>query len=334
MIDVQRARAVMFVGPRRVEVTEVALPVLGDGDVLVRTRCSGLSAGTELLAYRGDIDPDTPLDESIGALAGTFRFPFRFGYSCAGVVEDSRAALATGSQVFAFHPHQDRFVVPATAVVELTEVDPRLASLFPLVETALQITLDAGPLFDEPVVILGLGAVGILTAVMLQRAGAQVVAGEPLPWRRRTAAELGVNAVEPADLASMLSARGVTDGVPLVVEASGNPAALGDGLRLLRHEGTALVASWYGVKPVELMLGAEFHRRRLTIRSTQVSTIPAHLSGRWDSGRRRRAVAHLLRTLDLGALTTHTFPFDQAADAFAALDGGSDGLVHAALWYE
>jgi hypothetical protein len=70
VIDVQRARAVMFVEPHRVEVTEVALPALGDGDVLVRTRCSGLSAGTELLAYRGDIDPDTPLDESIGAEGG------------------------------------------------------------------------------------------------------------------------------------------------------------------------------------------------------------------------------------------------------------------------
>jgi 2-desacetyl-2-hydroxyethyl bacteriochlorophyllide A dehydrogenase len=334
LTDVDRARALTFSGPRRVELTEVDLPPLRDGDVLVRTCCSGLSAGTELLAYRGDIDPDTPLDEAIGALAGTFRFPFRFGYSCAGVVEDSRAALIAGTQVFAFHPHQDRFVVPATAVVPLTDVEPRIASLFPLVETALQITLDAGPLLDEHVVVLGLGAVGILTAVLLQRAGARVVASEPLPWRRRTAARLGVDAVEPSDVAPTLLARGVTSGVTLLVEVSGNPTALGDGLRLLRHEGTALVASWYGAKPVELMLGAEFHRRRLTIRSTQVSTIPAHLSQRWNVERRRRAVAELLTMLDLGVVATHSFAFERAAEAFAAVDRGVDGLVHAALWYE
>ena len=329
-----RARALQFVAPRRVALTELDLPPLGDGDVLVRTRCSGLSAGTELLAYRGQIDPDLPLDESIGALAGTFRFPFRFGYSCAGVVEDSRAALAGGTEVFAFHPHQDRFVVPAAAVVPLDGVDPRIAALFPLVETALQITLDAGPLLDEHVVVLGLGAVGILTAVLLRRAGALVVAGEPLAWRRAAAASLGVDAVEPAHLAATLSDRGISDGVPLLVEVSGNPAALDEGLRLLNHEGTALVASWYGTKPVTLMLGGEFHRRRLTVRSTQVSTIPAHLGHRWTIERRRRAVAALLTELDLGTVATHTFAFERAADAFAALDRGEEGLVHAALWYE
>jgi 2-desacetyl-2-hydroxyethyl bacteriochlorophyllide A dehydrogenase len=331
---VSRARALQFVAPRRVELTEVDLPPLADGDVLVRTRCSGLSAGTELLAYRGQIDPDLPLDESIGALAGTFRFPFRFGYSCAGVVEDSRSALASGTPVFAFHPHQDRFVVPAAAVVPLEGVDPRIAALFPLVETALQITLDAGPVFDEHVVVLGLGAVGILTAVLLRRAGALVLAGEPLAWRRAAATSIGVDAVEPAHLAATLSARGVTDGVPLLVEVTGNPAALDEGLRLLSHEGTALVASWYGTKPVTLMLGGEFHRRRLTVRSTQVSTIPAHLSDRWTIERRRRAVAALLAELNLGAIATHTCSFESAADAFAALDHGEEGLVNVALWYE
>jgi 2-desacetyl-2-hydroxyethyl bacteriochlorophyllide A dehydrogenase len=331
---VARALGLQFVAPCRVELTDVDLPPLNDGDVLVRTRCSGLSAGTELLAYRGQIDPDLALDESIGALAGTFRFPFRFGYSCVGVVEDSRAALAGGTQVFAFHPHQDRFVVPASAVVPLDGVDPRIASLFPLVETALQITLDAGSLLHEHVVVLGLGAVGILTAVLLRHGGGRVVAGEPLAWRRATAASLGVAAVEPANLAATLSDRGLSDGVPLLVEVSGNPAALGEGLRLLSHEGTALVASWYGIKPVTLMLGAEFHRRRLTVRSTQVSTIPAHLGHLWTIERRRRAVGELLTELDLGPIATHTFAFDRAADAFAALDRGEEGLVHAALWYE
>jgi 2-desacetyl-2-hydroxyethyl bacteriochlorophyllide A dehydrogenase len=330
---VQRARAVEFTAPGRVAVTEVDLPPLGDGDVLVRTENSGLSAGTELLAYRGQLDPRLPLDEAIGALGGTFAYPFRYGYSCAGFVEESRADIAAGSAVFAFHPHQDRFVVAATAVVPLPAVEPRIATLFPLVETALQIALDAGPLLGDHVAVLGLGTVGILSAVLLQRAGAHVVAGEPLPWRREAARALGIAAVDPQDVGAELAARGAEDGAALVVESSGNPTALGAGLRLLRHEGTALVASWYGTKPVELMLGAEFHRRRLTIRSTQVSTIPAHLAGRWSIERRRNAVAELLTELDLVPLATHTFPFARAAEAFAALDLGIAGLVHAALWY-
>ena len=71
-------------------------PLPAEGDVLVRTLYSGISAGTELLAYRGEIDPDLALDETIGALGGTFRYPFRYGYSCVGVVEASRIRRGRG----------------------------------------------------------------------------------------------------------------------------------------------------------------------------------------------------------------------------------------------
>ena len=102
----------------------------------------------------------------------------------------------------------------------------------------------------------------------------------------------------------------------------------------MAHEGTVLVASWYGTKEVTLPLGQEFHRRRLTIRSTQVSTIPARLSDRWDAERRRRAVVALLDELPLAALATHTFPFEAAADGFATIDAGAPGLIHAAFGYD
>lgn len=326
-------QGVWFTGPRRVETASVELPPLTPGDVLVRTLYSGLSAGTELLAYRGEIDPDLALDETIGALGGTFRYPFRYGYSCVGVVEAGPSDVAEGTLAFAYHPHQDRFVVRAGDIVPLGAVDARRATLFPLVETALQITLDAGGVLGEPVVVFGLGAVGALTAVLLQRAGAHVVAAEPLGWRRAAAGRAGVEAVEPAAVSAALAARGVTGGVPLVVEASGQPAVLAAALGLLAHEGTALVASWYGTKDVHLPLGAEFHRRRLTIRSTQVSTIPARLSDRWSTARRRLAVRDLLTELPLDVLATHEFPFEEAPAAFAAVDRGEAGLIHTALCY-
>ena len=64
-----------------------------------------------------ELDPELAVDETIGALGGTFRYPFRYGYSCVGVVEESRSALTEGTVVFAFHPHQDRFVTDAAAEV-------------------------------------------------------------------------------------------------------------------------------------------------------------------------------------------------------------------------
>jgi hypothetical protein len=83
-----------------------------------------------------------------------------------------------------------------------------------------------------------------------------------------------------------------------------------------------------------LPLGAEFHRRRLTIRSTQVSTIPGALHGRWDVRRRRDAARGLLGELPLAGLATREFAFTDAPAAYAAIDRGEDGLLHAVLRYE
>lgn len=326
-----RARSLWFVAPGQVEVRDAEVPALEDGQVLVGTRFSGISAGTELLAYRGDLDPDLPVDETLGALGGTFRYPFRYGYSCVGVVEQSRSALPEGSLVFAFHPHQDCFVADADDLLALGSVPARDATLLPLVETALQITLDGGPVLGDVVVVYGLGVVGALTALLLRRAGAHVVAVEPRQWRRDALAGLDLVAVEPEGARAALDSG--RSAVPLIIEASGNPEALRAALGLLAHEGTVLVASWYGRQEVSLPLGGDFHRRRLTIRSTQVSTIPARLGDRWDRSRRRRAAVELLGQLPLERLATHTFPFEDASSAYEALDTGAPGVIHAALGY-
>ncbi len=326
-----RTRSLWFVAPGQVELRDAELPALQDGQLLVRTRFSGISAGTELLAYRGDLDPDLPVDETLGALGGTFRYPFRYGYSCVGVVEQSRGALPEGALVFSFHPHQDCFVADVDDVLPIEAVAPRVATLLPLVETALQIALDAGPVLGEVVVVYGLGVVGALTALLMRRAGADVVAVDPRQWRRDAMAGLDLVAVEPEGVPAALGSGRST--VPLIIEASGNPEALRTALGLLAHEGTVLVASWYGGREVSLPLGGDFHRRRLTIRSTQVSTIPARLSDRWDRSRRRLAAVELLGQLPLERLATHTFAFEEAASAYEALDGGAPGLIHAALGY-
>jgi threonine dehydrogenase-like Zn-dependent dehydrogenase len=145
---------------------------------------------------------------------------------------------------------------------------------------------------------------------------------------------MGITAVPTDELPARVALATGGHGVSLLVELSGQPSALADGLALLRHEGTALVGSWYGAKPVPLPLGAEFHRRRLTLRSSQVSTIPASLQDRWDVPRRRAATLALLAELPLKALATTEFAFDDAADAYAAIDRGEPGLIHVALRYE
>ena len=329
-----RARALEFVAPRRVAIVDIDVPAPREGEILVRTLYSGISSGTELLAYRGELDASLTLDEAIQSLQGSFRYPFRYGYSCVGVIEQSMAPVPSGSTVFALHPHQDRFVCRAEDVTVIAEVDPRVATLFPVVETGFQIALDAGRVLGSHVVVSGLGAVGLVTALMLQRAGARVTGVEPRGERRDLARDLDLHAIHPDETVDTVASITAGTGVPLVVEVSGNPDALRATLPLLAHEGTALVASWYGTKPVTLELGDAFHRRRLTIRSTQVSTIPAQLSATWTIERRRKHVVRLLGELPLKRLASHEFSFDDAAQAFVALDRAEEDIVHAALAYE
>jgi threonine dehydrogenase-like Zn-dependent dehydrogenase len=140
------------------------------------------------------------------------------------------------------------------------------------------------------------------------------------------ASSLGATTAAPEELAK--------EEVPLVIDASGNPDAPAMALNMLAHEGTLLIASWFGSKPVVLPLGGAFHRRRLTIRSTQVSTMPARLSGTWTRSRRRRESAALMADLPLAQLCTHVFAFGHAAEAFRAVDQGLPGLMHAVLDYD
>lgn len=326
------ARALRFVAPYHVELAAVRLRNLPPGHVLVRAEFSGISGGTEMLAYRGEIDTKLPRDEALGALAGTFEYPFAYGYSAVGTVETSAGDIGEGERVFAFHPHQDRFVVATDDVVPVGDSDPRAATLFPLVETALQVSLDAGVRFGEVAAVLGLGPVGILTAILLARSGATVVASDPKSWRREIAQASGLDAVPPAALRDAVDEATRGRGADVLVEATGSPDALGPALALLAHEGVAVVASWYGSKPVTLPLGHEFHRRRLELRSSQVSTIGSR-AGRWDRTRRLETTRELLSVLPLSTLSSHTFPFERAPEAYAAVDRADPELVHAALAY-
>ena len=313
------ARALFHTAPRCVEIRELSAPRPAAGEVIVRTLFSGISGGTERLVYRGEALEGMALDDTIGALGGTFTYPFPYGYACVG------AAEGWDRPVFAFQPHQDVFAARTADLIPLPAVDPACATLFPLVETALQVTLDAGTGYRDRVIVLGAGVLGLLTALLLQRSGQRPLCAEPQEWRRALAGRLGITAVAPGDLGR--------EEVPLVVDASGNPDALARALGLLAHEGTLLVASWFGTKPVVLPLGGAFHRRRLTIRSTQVSTVPARLSATWSPPRRRREAAGLLAELPLAELCTHLFPFGQAAEAFRAVDERAPGLMHAVLDY-
>jgi 2-desacetyl-2-hydroxyethyl bacteriochlorophyllide A dehydrogenase len=297
-----------------------------------------VSAGSELLVYRGSAPRQLPPD--LPTVRGDFGFPITFAYASVGrVIEvgSQVAELAVDDLVFVHHPHQTEYVVPADAPIRLPEGLPVDVGVFAAnLETAVTVVLDAHPRLGEAVLVAGQGVVGLLITMLLRRAGATPIVTADLHERRRAAsAAVGADHALGADVDLVDAVLELTDGrgVDVAVEISGSPAALQACLDAAAFAGTVVVASWYGTRDVSLSLGGRFHRRRLRIVSSQVSTLDPALAPRWDRTRRTALVSALLKELPLTDLITHRFPFDQAAAAYELLDRRPEDCLQVVLDY-
>ena len=306
---------------------------------MVEAVASAVSHGTEMLVHRGEVPDDLELD--LPTLRGSFRFPIKYGYASVGRVVAAgpeAAGLAEGELVFVHHPHQDRYTVPASLTVPIPAgVPAEAAALLANVETAVNVLLDAHPRLGEQAVVFGQGVVGLLLTLLLRRAAVEVVAAvEPHSLRRGLSRELGAGVTLEPGASVAEQVRDLTDGrgADLVLEASGNGEALEAAVDCLAFQGTLVVCSWYGAKPVRLHLGGAFHRRRLRMVSSQVSTVDPSLTPRWSVERRRALAARLLAELPLHRLVTHRVPFARAAEAYRLVAEHPEQTVQVILTYE
>ena len=118
-----------------------------------------------------------------------------------------------------------------------------------------------------------------------------------------------------------------------LVELSGSPSALNDAIALTGFGGRVVIGSWYGEKQAILDLGGEFHRSRIKLISSQVSTIAPELSGRWDKGRRFQVAWDALERIHPEKWITHRFPLDEAAQAYSLLDKNPEETIQIILQY-
>ena len=291
---------------------------LQDGEVLVRSLYSGISRGTESLVYRGEVPASEYQRMRAPFQEGEFPGPVKYGYISVGVVEagagpDAEALCAR--PVFCLHPHQQRYIVPAAAVLPLPDgLPPARAVLAANMETAINGCWDGAPSVGDRIAVVGAGVVGSLVAWLCNRIpGTDVELIDIDPGRARLAEALGLTHRLPD------AARGDCD---LVFHASGNPAGLATALALAGQEASIIEMSWYGSAQVGLPLGGAFHARRLAIRSSQVGHLPPQRSPRWDYRRRMELALRLLVDARLDALIS-------GETDFAALPALMHRLAHA-----
>jgi threonine dehydrogenase-like Zn-dependent dehydrogenase len=295
------AQALWYVGPGRAEIRREAEPAPVPGEVEVRALHGAVSRGTERLVLAGRVPPSEYARMRGPHMGGAFPFPVKYGYATVGRVEAGPKNLA-GRTVFALHPHQSRFVLPADAVTPIpAEVPPRRAVLAANMETALNAIWDAAPGPAGRVAVVGAGVVGALVAWLCARtAGTHVTLVDVLDSRAALARRLGVGFALPA---------AAPHDCDLVFHASATAAGLATALGLAGDEATVIELSWYGAGDVPVPLGGAFHSRRLRLVSSQVGKVAPSHRAEWTPARRLAAALDLLADPALDALLGPAVPF-------------------------
>ena len=335
-------QCVWFDSPHRVSVRREPMPNLLPDQVLVKTIVSAISAGTELLFYRGLVPSDMPLDATLEALSGDVRYPLSYGYACVGRIVELGVQVPgewNGHLVFSFHPHASHFVARLDQVIPVAEeISPEQAAFLPNMETAVNLMMDGAPIIGERVVVLGQGIVGLLTAGLLAKMPLdRLLTFDYFSLRREKSRGLGIADVfDPQDAHTLEEARGRLgeDGADVTFELSGNPDALNQALALTGFDGRIIIGSWYGQKKNSIDLGGKFHRSRIRLISSQVSTLAPSLTGRWSKARRLDVAWSMIRQIRLTDLITHRIPIGDAARAYELLDQHSDQALQVLLTYE
>ena len=316
------AFAFWIAAPGRGEIRRESLASPTADGVVVRTLYSGVSRGTESLVFHGHVPVEEYQRMRAPFQAGDFPAPVKYGYSSVGVVEHGHPAMV-GRTVFALHPHQTRYVIPASAAHLVPEgVPARRAILAANLETAVNAVWDAALVPGSRVAVVGGGALGCLVAWLAGRMpGCEVEIVDVRPSRAAIADRLGVRFAEPG---------AATWDADLVFHASATAAGLATAVRLAGVESTVVELSWYGDTVIPVALGGAFHSRRLTLKASQVGSIAPAQRSRWTHERRLGLALSLLADPALDVLISGECGFDDLPKVMPAVLGdGADVLCHA-----
>ena len=340
-----RQLCLFFTRPLTMELREQPLAEPAPDQVLVAVRLSAISAGTEMLVFKGLFPEHMALDASIASLSGRFAYPLAYGYSCVGEVTAAGSRVDPGwigRRVFAFHPHASHFVASPGDLLPLPPgVKMEDAAFLAGMETAVNLVMDGRPVVGERVMVWGLGVVGLLTTAVLAHYPLGVLAGvDPVALRRQAALDLGAhvafagtNPDGDSVFPSALSSTSDDGRADLIYEVSGNPEALNGALAWSGFHTRVVIGSWYGSKSTPIHLGGRFHRDRVKITSSQVSTLAPQFTGRWSKARRLETVWQMLQAIRPSTLITHRFDFREAQRAFDLLAEVPRDVLQAILVY-
>jgi 2-desacetyl-2-hydroxyethyl bacteriochlorophyllide A dehydrogenase len=326
-----KARQAVVLEPFKVGVREVDLPPPAANQVLVAAEVSCVSAGTELAVYTGTHqwlkDPSLP----------DWKFPFKPGYSAAGVV------VEVGADVRDVRPG-DRVSFPGNhASHELLTIGHERGRLWRMPEGldmekaacacvaryGLGAAIRAGLTLGRSAAVLGLGVIGQFALRSLIAAGAYPVVGiDAVAMRRKAARAAGADhVIDPGagDVRQQLSDVLGQRGAEIVADATGVPDAIPTAMSLACDGGQVVVVGSPRGKAKEVNFYDDLHRRYIEVTGAHGNMLfePAHtrLAGAWDIDKAQRWLLGAMASghLSLEGLITHRIAPEQLGEAYEGL---------------
>ena len=321
----------------------VPTPQFGPSDVLIKVRAASI-CGTDLHIYHWD-----------KWSASRIRPPMTFGHEFCGTIEKIGAeveSLKPGDFVSAeMHvncgrcracragqPHLCRNVkiigidadgcfaefvrIPARNVWKIDPAIPEdYAAILDPLGNAVHTVL-AGDIAGQTVAVTGCGPIGLMSIAVARACGCSTIfATEVNAHRRALAKQMGADAVfDPREGDPVAEVRAATDGdgVDVLLEMSGHPAAIRQGFGMLRQGGRA---SLLGIpsEPVTLDLVGDVIFKGATVQGIY----GRKMFETWEQ------MTSLLKAgrLNLEPLFKERLPLDRFAEAFQLLESGQAGKV-------
>jgi 2-desacetyl-2-hydroxyethyl bacteriochlorophyllide A dehydrogenase len=343
-------RVVVFESPGTVAISEYPDPPIGPHEVRIQTLYSGISAGTELTAYRGSNpylakrwEPERRL-----FIPGevSLEYPVEgWGYEEVGRVTEvgsNGTDVKEGDVIWGAWGHRSTHLMPRpeAALRRLNEnVEPVNGVFSQIGGIALNAVLDADIHVGETVAIFGQGVPGLIATQLAHLNGAYVVAVDRIAKRLELADKVGADHVVDAGegpAAGVIKDLTAGRGADVCIEFSGAHSALHEAIRAVAYNSRVVVSGFFQGEGAGLFLGEEFHHNRVQLICSQISGTSPSLDHRWNEQRLRSTVMALQAEgrLDFTSLITHTFPVDEASDAFRLLDERADEAVQVVLRFE
>jgi len=356
----------------KIELADVPCPDVRPGCLLIRSRASLLSAGTErMLLEFGRAGPikkarrepervrqvldkirTDGLTTTIRAIRRKLDQPIPLGYSNAGTVLEvggNVTDVEVGDRVVSNGHHAEVVLVPRNLCAKVPDdVSDEAASFAVVAAIALQGVRLAVPTLGESFAVTGLGLVGLLAVQILRANGCRVLGIDVDSARLELARGFGAETVDLSSGADAVAAgrafsrgRGM-DGVIICASAKGS-GPIRDAAQMCRKRGRIILV---GVVDLELSR-ADFYEKELTFQ-VSCSYGPGRYDPeyeergrdypfgfvRWTVARNLEAVLDMMASgsLDVTPLITHRFPFESALEAYELL-GSREPSIGIVLQY-